>query len=247
MSVRFMRRLVMLAATFVAAAGVIVGVLAGYAQAGRVGAAGPARPAATASQAPGSPSVAPTTAVPSPSVSAPASSPAASPTPSSSSPTPSASSSSPGPSKPFNLVWLWVLLAVIAAVVLIVVITQAGRGRADRTRIWRTRSADAYARGTALTQAVQGASQASQYGDRTAGARWADIQRRADDLTRALQALREIAPTQYDRARVDDVITALDAVRSASQAGDPSAGQRLQARLRNFEDVLQALRGPERT
>jgi hypothetical protein len=244
MSVRFMRRLMVLAATLVAAAGVIVGVLAGYAQAGS---AGGARPAATASQAPGSPSVVPTTAAPSPSVSAPASSPAPSPTPSSSSPSPSASSSSPGPSKPFNLVWLWVLLAVIAAVVLIVVITQAGRGRADRTRAWRTRAADAYARGTALIQAVQGASQASQYGDQTAGARWADIQRRADDLTRALQALRQIAPTQYDRARVDDVSTALDAVRSASQAGDPSAGARLQARLRDFEDVLQGLRGPERT
>jgi hypothetical protein len=247
MSVRFMRRLVMLTATVVAAAGVIVGILAGYAQAGSVGAAGAARPAATGSQAPGSPSVAPTTGAPSPSVSAPGSSPAVSAAPSSSSPSPSASSSPPGPSKPFNLVWLWVALAVIAAVVLIVVVTQAGRGRANRARTWRTRAADAYARGTALVQAVQGASQASQYGDQTAGARWADIQRRADDLTRVLQALRGIAPSQYDRARVDDVITALDAVRSASQAGDPSAAARLQARLRDFEDVLQGLRGPERT
>jgi hypothetical protein len=143
-------------------------------------------------------------------------------------------------------VWLWIILAVIAAIALIVAISQVGRGRANRRRAWRTRAADAYARGTSLTQSVQGASQASQYRDPSAGARWGDVQRRAEDLTRALQSLREFAPTTYDRARVDDVLNTLAQVQSASQAGDPSAAGRLQARIRDFEDSLQALRNPER-
>jgi hypothetical protein len=34
-------------------------------------------------------------------------------------------------------------------------------------------------------------------------------------------------------------------VRSASQAADPGAAGRLQARLREFEDAMQALRDPQ--
>jgi hypothetical protein len=121
----------------------------------------------------------------------------------------------------------------------------ADRGRAQRRRAWRARAFDAYTRGASLRDAIQGATQASRYGDGSAPARWADVQRRAEDLTRALYALREGAPSEYERARIDDVSTALDALRSASQGGDPSAAGRLQARLRDFEDALQALRQPE--
>lgn len=249
-----MRRMVLLAAVLVAtagiAAGVLAGVMAGSARASDAGGARPrsaAVPAATGSQAAASPSptAAPTTAAPTSSAPAPPSSAAASASPASTSATPSPTGSS-GSSGSFSLVWLWIILAVIAAIVLIVAIASVGRRRADRKRAWRTRTADAYARGTSLTQSVQGATQASQYRDPSAGARWGDVQRRAEDLTRALQSLREFAPTTYDRARVDDVLNTLAQVQSASQAADPSAANRLQARIRDFEDSLQALRNPER-
>jgi hypothetical protein len=254
MTMMLMRRMVLLAAVLMAtagiAAGVLAGVTAGSARASDAGGARPgavAVPAATGSQAAASPSptAAPTTAAPTSSAPAPPSSAAASASPSSTSATPSPTGSS-GSSGPFSLVWLWIILAVVAAIALIVAISQVGRGRADRRRAWRTRAADAYARGTSLTQSVQGASQASQYRDPSAGARWGDVQRRAEDLTRALQSMREFAPTTYDRARVDDVLNTLAQVQSASQGADPSAANRLQARIRDFEDSLQALRNPER-
>jgi hypothetical protein len=246
MTMMLVRRMVLLAA----GVGVAAAAMAGPAWASGAGNGHPgvaAVPAASGSPAAGSPSpsVAPTTAAPTSSAPAPPSSAAATSAAPSSSPTPSPTASS-GSSGKFPLVWIWIILAVIAAIALIVAISQVGRGRADRKRAWRTRAADAYARGTSLTQSVQGASQASQYRDPSAGARWGDVQRRAEDLTRALQQLREVAPTTYDRARVDDVLTTLAQVQSASQAADPSAAARLQARIRDFEDALQALRNPER-
>jgi hypothetical protein len=134
---------------------------------------------------------------------------------------------------------------VIAAIVLIAVISSVARGRTARRRAWQARAADAYTRGSGMFQAVQAATQASQYRDPSAGARWADVQARADDLTRVLTGLRGSAPGEYERARTDDALNALDALRSASQAGDPAAANRLQARLREFEDAMQALRNPQ--
>src|SRR5262249_23773121 len=51
-----------------------------------------------------------------------------------------------------------------------------------------------------------------------AAARWADIQRRADDLAQALYAMREAAPDEDKRMRAADVLAALQAVRSAMAA-----------------------------
>jgi hypothetical protein len=229
----------------------------GFAQASVTGGAGPASgiagvaPAATPSQAPANPT--PTTAPPTtapPTTSAPTppagpSSVAPSPSPSSTSPSPSVSGSPTSGSGSFNLVYLWIALAVIAAIVVIAVISSVARGRTGRRRAWQTRAADAYNRGSGLFQAVQAATQASQYRDPSAGNRWADVQARAEDLARVLQSLRAGAPGEYERARVDDAINGLDAVRSASQAADPGAAGRLQARLREFEDAMQALRDPQ--
>ena len=109
---------------------------------------------------------------------------------------------------------------------------------------------DAFAKGAALHDAVSVAGLPGPYGGGNAGARWADIQRRADDLTQTLYRLREAAPGADERARVDDVLASLYALRSATQTGNmppsggPNAGN-LQARLRNFEAALQALREPE--
>jgi hypothetical protein len=229
----------------------------GFAQASVTGGAGAASgitgvaPAATPSQAPANPT--PTTAPPTtapPTTSAPTppagpSSVAPSPSPSSTSPSPSVSGSPTSGSGSFNLVYLWIALAVIAAIVVIAVISSVARGRTARRRAWQTRAADAYTRGSGLFQAVQAATQASQYRDPSAGTRWADVQARAEDLARVLQSLRANAPGEYERARVDDAINGLDAVRAASQAGDPGAAGRLQARLREFEGAMQALRDPQ--
>ncbi len=119
-------------------------------------------------------------------------------------------------------------------------------------------AADVFAKGSALHDAVYAASLPGpsgrggwpgQSGAGNASARWADIQRRADDLTQTLYALREAAPTEDERARVDDVLASLQALRSATQTGDVSTGGlysgNLQTRLQYFQAALQALREPE--
>jgi hypothetical protein len=254
MATRLMRRVLPLAAMVMLMGASGLTLAGGLAQASVTGGAGPASgitgvaPAATPSQAPANPT--PTTAPPTtarPTTSAPTtpagpSSVAPSPSPSSTSPSPSVSGSPTSGSGSFNLVYLWIALAVIAAIVLIAVISSVARGRTARRRAWQTRAADAYNRGSGQIQAVQAA---TQYRDPSAGTRWADVQARAEDLARVLQSLRAGAPGEYERARVDDAINGLDAVRSASQAGDPGAAGRLQARLREFEDAMQALRDPQ--
>ena len=51
-----------------------------------------------------------------------------------------------------------------------------------------------------------------------AQARWADIQNRADDLAQTLYRMRETAPDEDSRVRVDDVLAALQSVRTAMDA-----------------------------
>ena len=187
------------------------------------------------------PSVIPTTSAPAPSATA---------TPAGPAPAPTVSGSPAPANGSGSLLWLWVLIAVIAVVGLITLVTQAGRHRAARIRNWRAMAMDAFARGAALHDAVSAAGLPGPYGGGNAGARWADIQRRADDLTQALYRLREAAPGADDQARVDDVLASLFALRSATQTGNmspsggPNAGN-VQARLRNFQAALQALREPE--
>jgi hypothetical protein len=262
MALRFLRRVFLLAALLM----IMGGLAGGLALAGVSGGARPAggltgvAPAATASGQPVTPppTTAPPTTVAPPTTSAPApppttSAPAPPPTTSAPAPPPTSASPSPSPSpsisgsptassSSFNLVYLWIALAVIAVIVLIAVIGSVTRGRAARRRAWQARATDAYTRGSGLFQSVQAATQASQYRDPNTGARWADVQARAEDLTRTLQSLRGSAPGEYERARADDALNALDALRSATQASDPSAAGRLQARLRDFEDAMQALR-----
>ena len=110
-------------------------------------------------------------------------------------------------------------------------------------------AASAFAKGAALHDAISAAGLPGAYGGENAGGRWADIQRRADDLTQTLYGLREAAPGEEERVRVDDVLASLYALRTATQtgstspAGGPDAGA-LRARLRDFEAALQALRDP---
>ena len=83
-----------------------------------------------------------------------------------------------------------------------------------------------------------------------AGVRWADIGRRADDLTQTLYTLRESAPDEDGRARAADVLASLQAVRSAMDAerapGGASGpqGARIHSLLLSFESSLSALHSP---
>jgi hypothetical protein len=231
-----------------------VGLAAGCTQAGNIRAKlSPSSgtgtsPVSSTSLAPISPTATITPTV-QPSVTATTSAPAPSATGAPAGQAPTVSGSPAAANNAASLLWLWVLIGVLAVVGLIILIAQAVRHRAARMRNWRAMAASAFAKGAALHDAVSAAGLPGAYGGENAGGRWADIQRRADDLTQTLYGLREAAPGEEERARVDDVLASLYALRSASQtgntspAGDPNAGG-LRARLRNFEAALQALRDP---
>jgi hypothetical protein len=147
-----------------------------------------------------------------------------------------------------SLIWLWILLAVVVLAAVIVAIVSAGRRRSAAAAAWRSRVIDAYAKGSALHDAMSVAEAPGALGAYDAGARWSDIQRRADDLAQTLYALREAAPDDDDQARVADVLTALSAVRSAMDAERAPGGATAQQaevtreRLAFFEISLSALR-----
>lgn len=198
---------------------------------------------------------------PSPSASV-SSSPSATPTPTSqpsatsSASTPTAAaqpSTSPtaGSGSGSGLIWLWVLLGVIILIGVIVGIVRARGRRSAAAGSWRSSVVDAYAKGSALHDAMSVAETPGALGAYDAGARWADIQRRADDLTQTLYALREAAPDDESRARVADVLVSLQTVRSAMDAerapggADARQAEVARERLAFFESSLRALRGSD--
>jgi hypothetical protein len=150
-----------------------------------------------------------------------------------------------------GLIWLWVLLGVIILAGVIVGIVRARGRRSAAAGSWRSSLIDAYAKGSALHDAMSVAETPGALGAYDAGARWSDIQRRADDLTQTLYALREAAPDDEGRARVADVLVSLQAVRSAMDAerapggADARQAEVARERLAFFEMSLRALRGSD--
>jgi hypothetical protein len=149
-----------------------------------------------------------------------------------------------------SLLWLWILLAALVVIIVAVLIARRSGRRSATTADWRSRTIDVYARGSALYDAMSTAEAPGALAAADAPARWADIQRRADDLTQQLYALRESARGEFNRARVEDVLGSLQAVRSAMGAertqpgmGGPPSG-RVHALLRDFEAALRELRDP---
>jgi hypothetical protein len=174
----------------------------------------------------------------------------------SSTPTPAVTaqlSSSPaaGSGSGSDLIWLWVLLGVIVLAGVIVGIVRARGRRSATAGSWRSSVIDAYAKGSALHDAMSVAETPGALGAYDAGARWSDIQRRADDLTQTLYALREAAPDDEGRARVADVLVSLQAVRSAMDAerapggADAQQAEVARERLTFFEMSLRALRASD--
>jgi hypothetical protein len=148
-----------------------------------------------------------------------------------------------------SLIWLWILLgAVLAAVLIVWIIRVARRGSATAAADWRSRLVDAYAQGSALCDAMNVAETPGAMAAADAGARWADIQRRADDLAQTLYALRESVPDPADQMRIADTLASLQAARSAMDAerapggAGPWQAETVRGRLDAFESSLQALR-----
>lgn len=174
----------------------------------------------------------------------------AAPTESATSPTPatSPSAAASGSSSGTSLLWLWILLGVLILAGLIAWIVQSGRRRSAATAGWRSRLIDAYAKGSALHDAMVVAEAQGDLASSDARARWYDIQRRADDLAQTLYALREAAPDPEDQAGIGDVLASLQAVRSAMDAERAPGGARqelaevVRRRLYAFESSLRALR-----
>ena len=173
----------------------------------------------------------------------------ATPTESATSSTPSAAAS--GSSSGTSLLWLWILLGVLILAGLIAWIVTSGRRRSAATAGWRSRLIDAYAKGSALHDAMVVAEAQGDLASSDARARWYDIQRRADDLAQTLYALREAAPDTEDQAGIGDVLASLQAVRSAMDAERAPGGARqelaevVRRRLYAFESSLRALRADD--
>ena len=151
-----------------------------------------------------------------------------------------------------GLIWLWVLLGVLVVAGLIVLIARSARRRSAAAAGWRSRLIEAYAKGSALHDAMSVAEAPGGLVAADAAARWSDIQRRADDLAQTLYALRGAVPQDSaDRARVDDTLASLQAVRSAMDAerarggAGPGQAEVVRSRLASFESSLRALGAPE--
>ena len=159
---------------------------------------------------------------------------------------PAASSSSGS-----NLLWLWILLGALVLIVINVLVARSGRRGPKPGEVWQARAVDAYAQGSALHDAMQMAEAPGALVAQDAAARWADIQRRADDLAQALYAMREAAPDEDKRMRTADVLAALQSVRSVMAAERGTDVTRVpppemvRSRLMAFGASLQGLRAPD--
>jgi hypothetical protein len=160
-------------------------------------------------------------------------------------------SAAPAASSGTNLTWLWILLGVLVLVGLIALIARSSRRRSAAAAGWRSRLVEAYAKGSALHDAMSVAEAPGGLAAADAAARWSDIQRRADDLAQTLYALREEVPQHSpDGARIADTLASLQAVRSAMDAERAPGGASLaqadvvRSRLAAFESSLRALTAP---
>lgn len=161
------------------------------------------------------------------------------------------SSQAPGGNSGTSLLWLWILLGALAVAGLIAGIVRSAGRRSAAAAGWRSKVIDAYAKGSALYDAMSVAETPGALAADDAAARWYDIQRRADDLAQTLYALRESAPDEDTRARVADALASLQAVRSAMDAERAPGGAGAQyadvvrSRLQSFEASLRALRASD--
>jgi hypothetical protein len=153
-----------------------------------------------------------------------------------------------------NVAWLWVLVGaavVIGVIVVVRVLRYMGASDSVVTGGWLGQAIDASRKGSALHEIMNAAVRPGALATAGGGARWADIQRRADDLAQELTALRVAAAGPEDRSAAANALGSLQAARSAMEAfrdagGDAGQADAVRSRLSAFEESLRALRSPQR-
>jgi hypothetical protein len=148
--------------------------------------------------------------------------------------------------------WLWFVVGavvVIGVVVVVLVLRYMGVRDSVVTGGWIAQGIDAYRKGLVLHEAMTAALRSGAPGIAEGGTRWADIQRRADDLAVELTGLQQAAVGPEDRSAAADALGALQAVRSALQeyldaGGDAEQAKAVRDRLSAFDESLRALRSP---
>lgn len=160
--------------------------------------------------------------------------------------TPAAASSSG-----FPWAWFWLAVGIAAVAGLVIWAIVAQRRRSAAATSWRSRVIDAYAKGSALHDAMAAAETPGALGGPDAGLRWSDIQRRADDYGQLLYTMEQEAPGDVERIQVADVIASLQAARSAMDAErspgtpDSSLSGIVRDRIAFFASSVNALREPD--
>ena len=159
--------------------------------------------------------------------------------------TPAAASSSG-----FPWAWFWLAVGIAAAAGLAIWAIVAHRRRSAAASGWRSRVIDAYAKGSALHDAMAAAEAPGALTGPDAGYRWSDLQRRADDYSQLLYAMQQEAPGEVERIQVADVIASLQAARSAMDAErspgtpDSSLSGIVRDRIAFFASSVNSLRAP---
>ena len=164
---------------------------------------------------------------------------------------PSSSGAETGSGSGSSLIWLWIAIGVLALIGVIVWIARASGRRSAVAGEWQSRVVDAYAKSAALHESMRAAEAPGALAAGDAGARWSDLQRRTDDLTQLLYALREAAPDEDQRARVTNVLASLQGARAAMGAerapggADERNAELVRTRLLSFGASIRDLRAPD--
>jgi hypothetical protein len=167
------------------------------------------------------------------------------------SPTPSATATATSSSSGFPWAWFWIAVAIAAVVGLVSWLIVARRRRARSATDWQAQVIDAYAKGSALHDAMAAAETPGALAADNAGLRWSDIQRRADDYSQLLYRMQQTAPGDQERLQIADLIASLQAARSAMDAErsggipDGSVSGLVRDRLAYFASALTSLRQPD--
>ena len=150
------------------------------------------------------------------------------------------------------MAWLWFLVGavvVIGVIVVVLVLRYMGVRDSVVTGGWIAEAIEVYRKGSVLHEEMTGAVQPGALAGAAGSARWAGIQRRADDLAQELHALQQAAVGPEDRSAAADALDSLQAARSAMEAywdagGDAGQAAAVHGRLSAFEESLRALRSP---
>jgi hypothetical protein len=156
-----------------------------------------------------------------------------------------------GTGSEFPWAWFWLAVAIGLVVIIAVAVWLAKRPRRPSPAVsWQSRGIDAYAKGSALHDAMAAAEMPGALAAPDAALRWSDIQRRADDFGELLYGMEQTAPGDQERLMVAGVIASLQATRSAMAAersargADGSLSETVQDRLAYFGSALSSLRQP---